>query len=533
MIKLTVIRFQNYCVLQFKSLLQKGKIMKHWYCYDFGQKKGTQLKGKFAEDIRVGFFAATFFASFGMILLAEEKPAGSETPPAYNSVVQVFVQPMKPIASIPWQDYTQGATSGSGFVISSNQIMTCAHVVADATQIMVRKQSCEEKFFAKVLFVNHDADLAIITVEDKTFFSDTPALSFNGVPPLQTTVLVVGYPIGGENMSFTQGIVTRIEPSVYAHSMKHLLAMQVDANVNPGNSGGPAFAADQTVLGVAFQSQKENNIYSIIPVPIISHFLDDIKDGKVEGIADSPFQVISTMESKDLRRAYKMQDQQTGVLVCKMEDGAKPMGFFRKDDVLLSIEGKRIANNGRIRHLGHTLDFQVMLAEKQLKESVVFEVLREGKLMKVDYPLCKLPDWCRGFEFDYRPSYFIAGGLVFIPLNGNYILEVGGPNNIVLDQREDRYTPGDEFVMLVYVLADEVNHGYQQQAHAQVIEVNGKKVTSLRDLMKRVESQKTGFITFLLANKMPIVMDVEKIKASTPRILKQYRVPADRSSDLK
>ena len=476
--------------------------------------------------VLIGSCACVFISA------AKEKPE-SETLPDYNSVVQVFVQPLKPIASIPWQDYTQPATSGSGFVIDGQRIMTCAHVVADATQIMVRKPSCEDKFMAKVLFVNHEADLALITVEDKAFFSDTPPLAFNGVPPLQTSVLVVGYPIGGENMSYTQGIVTRIEPSVYVHSLKNLLAMQVDANVNPGNSGGPAFAADRTVLGVAFQAQKENNIYQIIPVPIVRHFLDDIKDGKVDGIADSPFFVIATMESKDMRRAFKMDDQQTGVLVCKLEDGAKHQGIFQKDDVLLSVEGKRIANNGRIHHLGHSLDFRVMLAEKQLKSSILFEVLRDGKLLKLDYPLGKVPDGCRGFEFDYKPTYFIAGGLVFIPMSGNYLVEVGGLNNLIFDRREDRYSPGDEFVMLVFVLADEVNHGYQQHTHAQVIEVNGKKVSTLRDLMKTVESQKTGFITFLLANKMPVIMDVEKMKAATPRILKQYRVPADRSSDLK
>ncbi|MEI6645345.1 MAG: serine protease [bacterium] len=482
---------------------------------------------------RFKFFAVTVVATCVMVSFAKEKKPESETPPDYNSVVQVFVHPLKPIASIPWADNFQPASTGSGFVIDGQRIMTCAHVVADATQIMVRKQSCEDKFMAKVLFVDNDADLALITVEDKTFFADTPPLAFNGVPPLQTSVLVVGYPVGGENMSYTQGIVTRIEPSVYVHSMKNLLAMQVDANVNPGNSGGPAFAADRTVLGVAFQSQKEINIYQIIPVPIIRHFLDDIKDGKVDGIADSPFNVISTMESKDMRKAFKMDDKQTGVLVCKLEDGAKHQGIFQKDDVLLSIEGKRIANNGRIHHLGHTLDFRVMLAEKQLKSSVTFEILRAGKLLKMDYSLCKLPDGCRGFEFDGKPTYFIAGGLIFTPLSMNYLSEAGGEKALILDPRQDVFVPGDEFVMLAFVLADEVNHGYQDQVNTQVIEVNGKKVTTLRELVKTIENQKTGFITFLLANKMPVIMDVEKMKSSTPRILKQYRVPADRSNDLK
>jgi hypothetical protein len=334
-------------------------------------------------------------------------------------------------------------------------------------------------------------------------------------------------------MSYTQGIVTRIEPSLYVHSGNNLLAIQVDANVNPGNSGGPAFASDRTVLGVAFQSQKENNIYQIIPVPVIQHFLDDIKDGKVDGFAYSPFDVIASMENKDMRKALKMEDGQTGVLLCKLALGAKHQGIFKVNDVLLSIEGKRIANNGRIRHLGHSLDFQVMMDEKQLKSPVTLEVLREGKLLKVDYPLCKLPDGCRRFEFDYKPTYYVAGGLVFIPLNGNYLVEIGGPNNVTLDLREERFEPGDESVILVYVLADGLNHGYQNHTHTQVIEVNGKKVNTLRDMVKMVENQKTGFITFLLANKMPIIMDVEKMKAAGPRILKQYNLPADRSQDLK
>ena len=61
------------------------------------------------------------------------------------------------------------------------------------------------------------------------------------------------YPEGGDTISITAGIVSRIEVTAYAHSGLGLLAIQIDAAINSGNSGGPCFNAAGELVGVSFQ----------------------------------------------------------------------------------------------------------------------------------------------------------------------------------------------------------------------------------------------------------------------------------------
>jgi len=58
----------------------------------------------------------------------------------------------------------------------------------------------------------------------------------------QDSILVAGYPLGGDSLSITKGIVSRVTMTRYAHASNKLLGIQIDAAINPGNSGGPAFA---------------------------------------------------------------------------------------------------------------------------------------------------------------------------------------------------------------------------------------------------------------------------------------------------
>jgi len=172
----------------------------------------------------------------------------------------------------------QGSSFSSGFVISGNRILTNAHGVAWHNVVRVRKHGDSRKYVATVEHVAHECDLAILKVEDSQFWSGLEALSLGTLPELQDKIKVVGYPQGGDRISITQGIVSRVEMGSYSHSGEYLLMIQIDAAINSGNSGGPALDSEGRVAGVAFQALDEaENIGYIIPVPIIDHFLTDIK----------------------------------------------------------------------------------------------------------------------------------------------------------------------------------------------------------------------------------------------------------------
>ena len=181
-------------------------------------------------------------------------------------------------------------------------------------------------------------------------------------PHVQDDVLAVGYPIGGDDISYTRGIVSRIEDIRYAQAWTWLLGIQVDAAINPGNSGGPVLdMRNGKIAGIAFQGRGKDEgeaLGYIIPPDVIRHFLADIQDGKVDGVSDFLF-VIDHMESPAKRRYYRMDPGQTGVVVDNV-DSVLGDDSLRKDDIILEIDGYKVSNIGRIRR---ACDFPVQQLE--------------------------------------------------------------------------------------------------------------------------------------------------------------------------
>ncbi|KAH0994274.1 hypothetical protein GBA52_018138 [Prunus armeniaca] len=168
---------------------------------------------------------------------------------ALDSVVKIFTVSSSPNYFLPWQNKSQRESMGSGFVIPGKKILTNAHVVADHTFVLVRKHGSPAKYRAQVKAVGHECDLAILSVESEEFWNGVNSLELGDIPFLQEAVAVVGYPQGGDNISVTKGVVSRVEPTQYVHGATQLMAIQIDAAINPGNSGGPAIMGNK-VAGV-------------------------------------------------------------------------------------------------------------------------------------------------------------------------------------------------------------------------------------------------------------------------------------------
>merc|ERR1719261_2011612 len=129
------------------------------------------------------------------------------------------------------------------------------------------------------------------------------------VPHLEDDVLCVGFPVGGETISVTSGVISRIEVTTYTQAAAELLGIQIDAAINSGNSGGPAFNEAGECVGVAFQSlgaDEAENVGYVIPTVVVMHFLNDLmKHGKYTGFPTLGVE-IQTMENPHLRESYGM-----------------------------------------------------------------------------------------------------------------------------------------------------------------------------------------------------------------------------------
>ena len=135
----------------------------------------------------------------------------------YSEVVRIYCTYQEADYETPWQTHAPRSSTGSGVVIGPGRILTGAHCVANATFLQIQRGSAPEKIVARVLAVCHDADLAVLEVDAAATEGIEPA-ELGGLPQLGDEVTVAGYPVGGEELSMTEGIVSRIEVQSYEHS---------------------------------------------------------------------------------------------------------------------------------------------------------------------------------------------------------------------------------------------------------------------------------------------------------------------------
>jgi len=463
-----------------------------------------------------------------------------------KSVVKIFSVRTEPNLSMPWQMKRPYSTTASGFIVAGRIIVTNAHAVGFQTSVRVRKHGSAEKFVAKMIGVCHQCDLAVLTVEENHFWRDVEALEFGDVPELQESVTVIGYPTGGDSISVTKGVVSRVEETYYSHGNFRLLAIQIDAAINPGNSGGPALLGTK-VVGVCFETLiNAENIGYIIPVPVVLHFLEDIKRnaGNCSGFCDIGIQ-IQLLESENIRAAMGMTTEQSGILVNKVYPLSDAANVLKKDDVITSIDGSSIGNDGTIhfRDGGERISFRYALLSKFDGDPVKFEFLRDGKLMSSDVKVVKptMLSLVTANQYDVQPSYFIFAGLVFQSLTQPFLSAEWGkewqqkaPVRFV---EKALYAAKDfadqEIVILSQILAADINVTYQQYVPNVVTHVNRVPIRNLRHLVELVDKNTAPFLRFDLESERVIILNAEDAATQSSHILESHNIPSAKSIDLR
>lgn len=341
-----------------------------------------------------------------------------------NSVVKIFNVSASPNFYIPWQTLAQKHSTGTGVIIDHNLILTAAHVVNDTVFLEVKKESSVDKYIAKVKWISHETDLALLEVKDNTFFDNTEASHLGAVPSRQEGVVVYGYPTGGNEISLTQGIVSRIELTSYAHSEESFLALQIDAAINPGNSGGPVFNKEGEIVGIAMQKMTGvENIGYIVPPPIIEHFFEDIEDGTYDGYANDGLYV-QPIQNDYLKSYYGLEDKKkchTGILVINVATGSSTDGYLEQGDVIVAVDGYNIEDDGTVIIEAYgRINSGYLIDRHQVGQSVKYKILRDSKELIINVPLKGLQKMIPTI-YDSKPEYLIYGGLIIMPLTKNYL----------------------------------------------------------------------------------------------------------------
>jgi len=479
----------------------------------------------------VSLFTALVVLALFFPLMAESDVGGS--------VVKVYSQSYPYNPETPWLLSNAISATGSGCIISGNRILTNAHVVADAKFIQVKRAGGKDKVQAEVEAVAHQCDLAILRVKKADFFLGAEPLELGPLVALRDRVTVYGFPMGGEEMSTTEGIVSRIELRSYAHSYVRLLCGQIDAAINPGSSGGPVIENGR-IVGVAFQAERGQNLSYMVPSPVVQHFLKDIEDGKHDGIPGLEIEA-QLLENPALQAKYGLEPGQSGVLISAIHPGSDLEGIVQPGDVILSIDGHSVANDATVEfRKNERTQYNYYVQGHYIGDFVDIEILRAGKVLKLRPKLTVARDATSlvpPTEYDRQPSFFIVGGLVFQRLTGNYVRHWErdeAPPNLVNYYYSGIPTKARKnIVVLTSTLPDEVNVGYESLTDIGIVEANGRHVSTLQDLVDAVEANTQPYHVFLNESGDQIVLDRVKARERGAEILQRYMVTSDRSPDLK
>ena len=471
-------------------------------------------------------FAALFI---GSSLLHAQDIVPSDV---YRSVLRIEVATQVPDYETPWNSGRFGGGIGTGFIIGENKILTNAHVVSNARRLLITVHGSPQKYPAKVEHIAHDCDLALLSVEDFKDFKSFPRFEFGEVPSLESQVRVIGYPIGGDRLSVTRGVVSRIDFQPYSHSRadSHLV-VQIDAAINPGNSGGPVLQGGK-VAGVAFQGLRQaDNTGYIIPTPVVRRFLKDVEDGKYDQYVDLGVTEFA-LHNPAMRKALGLPENGKGVLITNVTPTSSADGVLRPGDVLVSLDGLEVDSAGMVTIDGEKTNLNEVVERKFAGDKVAARFLRDGGWNDVEIELKPLP-WSRMYSIQYekKPRYMVFAGLVFQPLDTN-LFATAKFENVTVRRLYTDYVPKGLFqklrdiVVLTRVETDPVTSRLGDFNGYAVDKINGVPVTDLKQAHALLHPEKSPefHVIELFGASRPLIIPSAAVREANERIAQNYGI---------
>ena len=476
----------------------------------------------------------TFLAAAAPAARPADEPVSHE---AENAVVKVFSTIRRPDIVKPWSKQAPGEASGSGVIIEGKRILTNAHVVAYASQVQVQGNGSGDKVSATVEAFAPGIDLAVLKLEDESFFNTRPALPrAKALPQVKDPVLAYGFPTGGTSLSITRGIVSRIEFASYNY-LTSGLRIQIDAALNPGNSGGPALAGGK-MIGLAFSHlQNSENISYIIPNEEIDLFLKDIADGHYDG-KPAMYDSLQTLENPALHGYLKLDPAVRGMIVTHPDEGVKnnPLKTW---DVITRIGDTEIDDEGMVKVSEQLrVNFFYMIQKLAHAGSVPLTLVRGGRTQTVQMPVPAHRAMLVESLLGEYPSYFIYGPLVFsrCSIESMGLVRARGSFSPLLAHLADPPSAEREELVLIAspLFPNDVSKGYSNPSGQVIDSVNGVTVRSLAQLVAFLRDLKEEFVVINFDGRSSegLVFTRAKLVAATEDILTDNGVRSQGSPDM-
>jgi S1-C subfamily serine protease len=317
------------------------------------------------------------------------------------SAEQIYKRDAPGVVQVTATDPAQGSESlGSGFVIDkAGHIVTNFHVVRGATRVQVSFSS-KDKLVSTVVGLDPSTDIAVLKIQMQASALTPLELGNSDAVRVGDTVYAIGNPFG-YTRTLTSGIVSAVQRQITApNSLTIDNAIQTDASINHGNSGGPLLDAGGRVIGVTSQIYAENSqqgnigIGFAVPVNTVRNIAAQIiSTGKV---AHAYLGVSTVSITKQLSTLYNLPS--SGLLIGTIDRNgpAKRAGlvggstnvvvggesYSLGGDVITAVDGAPVSAFGQLRDA---------IARKKPGDKLTLEIVRNGSKESVTVKLGQAP----------------------------------------------------------------------------------------------------------------------------------------------
>jgi S1-C subfamily serine protease len=470
------------------------------------------------------------------LLLAARAWAGDEA--LRKSVVKVFTTVQTVDYYEPWKPGSQVPLQGCGTILPGHRILTTAHLVNKENYIEVEKFGETKRYVAKVEQVGFDLDLALLSVEDEDFFTDTKPVEYGELPGPNDKLLIQG----PDELSIKEDSVSGMDMVWSEEGGRLVPAVLTNSVITPASDGCPVFKGGK-FIGIPFDATgKPDKAGSVLPINVIQRFFKSIQGGhSYDGFPDLGFYT-QDLENPALRGYYQIPPKQTGEIITKVFYGGSADGLLREGDVLTAIDGHPVDDEGYI-HLKQTgrIPELYLATFYSMGEEISLDILRDGRPLNVKMPLKPISRLLPYRLDDRHPTYYVMAGFVFVPLTVNYFATAGWDSFV--PELQDLFFHGlpsaqqKQVVLISHVLPHEINKGYDKLTNIMVTRVNGRPITEMKDLLEAFQNPQGGYHVIEIDDHdwfgSTIIVDAKKTKQATGEIMDTFKIPSDRSQDLK
>jgi S1-C subfamily serine protease len=417
----------------------------------------------------------------------------------------------------PWRQTAVSTAGVYGTAVGSNEVLTIAGPLANATSIRARRYDQNEYISARIKAIDYEYNLCLLELDEAAIRTPLEPLQFSDKYSRGKDLYSYRLDSSGSITKGRAGL-DRAEVQFSPVSFVRTLYYILTTPSRPAD-GGEVFCLDGAPVGIACWGSDAE--IGLIPAEMIQRFFEHGRKPPYRPFGAVGFEISSLLDPA-VRKFLKMpEDCRNGVYVSSVYTMGTGSSELVAGDVILSIDSCPLNPYGRYQDPRYErIGFEHLIAQHPAGTIIPFEIFRNGKKESVDVKIQDIKAdqmLIPYYLYDKRPEYLVVGGFVFQTLTRDYMTLWGEnwqgrvPPHLFWYFRENAFCPTDQrqdVVLLSYVLPTESNLGYHQLGQLVVKSFNGIEISSLSqmaDVMKKTAESPFYAVEFELQSPTVVI----------------------------